>query len=196
MSEPEKTAAVSPEIIEEKINNILQSFDEIMALRTDLTLRIGKRVTQIVRIATLGLLILAIAMLYLIFTLGNDMGLITKHMHEMNDHMIIMRQNFEIVAERMQTMETSVKNMSVSIQAMPAIANDVQSMEKTVSKMQKNMININGTLFAMRQSMTLLAKDVEGMRLRFEDLTLSLNGIGNNVNRMTQPFQPIPGLRP
>ncbi len=196
MSEPENSAAVPPEVVEEKINSILKSFDDIMALRTDLTLRIGKRVTQIVRIATLGLLILAIAMLYLIFTLGNDMGLITKHMREMNEHMIIMRQNFEIVAERMQTMESSVKSMSVSIEAMPAIAQDVATMDATVSKMQKNMININGSLFAMRQSMTLLAKDVEGMRGRFEELALSLNGIGNNVNRMTQPFQPIPGLRP
>lgn len=196
MSKPEPAATSSSDATEEKINNILKSFDEIMALRTDLTLRIGKRVTQIVRIATLGLLILAMAMLYLIFTLGNDMGLITKHMREMNDHMIIMRQNFEIVAERMQTMESSVKSMSGSIQVMPALAKDVQTMEKTVTKMQQNMININGTLFAMRQSMMALSKDVEGMRLRFEDLTLSLNGIGNNVNRMTQPFQPIPGLRP
>jgi uncharacterized protein YoxC len=196
MSEPENSPSIPPEAIEEKIDSILQSFDAIMALRTDLTLRIGKRVTQIVRIATLGLLILAIAMLYLISTLGNDMGLITKHMREMNDHMIIMRENFEIVAQRMQTMETSVKSMSVSITAMPAIAQDVAAMDETVRKMQKNMININGTLFAMRQSMTILSKDVEGMRLRFEDLTLSLNGIGNNVNRMTQPFQPMPALRP
>ena len=78
----ESKNAISREMMEE-FRQGMNDFNSAMQAREDFSLRIAKRTTQIIRFTLFGLGVLGITMFFLIWTLTNNMDLITDHMRVM-----------------------------------------------------------------------------------------------------------------
>ena len=74
----------NPREVAEIVENTLRNFNEGMAHREQLSIRIGRRTTQIIRFGMLSMLMLGLALFYLIFILTKDFAAITIHMDDMS----------------------------------------------------------------------------------------------------------------
>ncbi len=73
--------------VAEIVESALHEFNESMAHREQLSIRIGKRTTQIIRSGMISMLTLGLALFYLIFILTRDFSAITEHMDDMSGNM-------------------------------------------------------------------------------------------------------------
>jgi hypothetical protein len=86
----------------------MADFAEAMRLRDQLSVRIGRRTTQIIRFSAAALVVMGTGMIVLILTLINHMSEITLRMDEMTAHMSSMRGNFEQVAANVNSMDYKI----------------------------------------------------------------------------------------
>lgn len=177
---------------EEIIKRIVHEFDGAMAERTALVVRIGRRTTQIIRIATLGILILALAMFYLIYTLSSDMKKITGHMIEMEKYMLAMQQDFDSVALHMNTMQLSVAGMNKHVSVLPIMQESVNGMNESMVYIYDNMEKMSNDMVMMRKNLKVLTENLTVINTRFKYLYGNVNMLGQDVNRISSPFEMLP----
>lgn len=179
-------------LIEAKIDAILDEFERSMDARTQLTVRIGKRVTQLVRIAIFGILIVTLAMFYLVHILSRDVTTMTEHMEVMDGHMRSMESDFEAVATYMGSMRASIDGMQQAMTSMSPMTESVVAMDRHMTTMQTNMETIEGDIRRIEIRMGWMDRDVTGMERRLRELNTTVYGIGGNVNDMSDPFRLLP----
>ncbi|MDH3899516.1 MAG: hypothetical protein OEU51_00555, partial [Gammaproteobacteria bacterium] len=88
----------SPREIAEIVESALHEFNEGMAHRENLSIRIGRRTTQIIRFGMTSMMMLGAALFYLIYILTSDFAVIREHMEMMSMHMSSMESNLTSVA--------------------------------------------------------------------------------------------------
>lgn len=83
----------------------MADFAEAMRLRDALSVRIGRRTTQIIRFSAAALLVISLAIIALILTLIMHMRDITMRMDDMTGHMASMRRDFSQVTYNVNNMD-------------------------------------------------------------------------------------------
>jgi len=163
----------------------MADFNSSMKMREDLSLRIGRRTTQIIRFTMIAMTILGLAMFYLIHTLTSDMLHITQHMDEMSGYMKDMSLNFRAVATSVEEMKLSVDRMNVFMEAIPTMNTSVAQMSTDINKM-------TGDMKKMNDNMTTMSFDMANMSMQFVRVNGKLGSMGYDVNRMSSPMRFFP----
>ncbi len=170
----------------------MADFNNSMKLRDELSVRIGKRTTQIIRFSMIGMTLLTAAMFFLIYTLTTNMNDITTRMNDMSKYMSSMNDNFVEITNNMKIMQQSVDKMARNIEVMPqmnqailAMGQDIQAMDASMEKMQKSMSTMDSNIQIMSINMAAMSNHL-GM------MTGQVSGIGYSVNRMAGPMQFFP----
>jgi tRNA(Phe) wybutosine-synthesizing methylase Tyw3 len=135
----------------------LHAFSEAMHHREQLSIRIGRRTTQIIRVGMFGLSVLGVIMFYLLHILTTDFARITTNMDMMSDRMTTLNDNF-----------ARVSNSVVDLQ---------QSLTGKLAELPVEQVMNN--LLAASQSMNRLASLPE-----LRQSILSFNAATDSVNRM------------
>jgi uncharacterized protein YybS (DUF2232 family) len=78
----------------EIVSTAMKDFRESMEMTREMSIRIGKRTTQIIRMGMLSVFILGAVMTYLITTLAGDFGRMTENMVAMTGYMESMNGSF------------------------------------------------------------------------------------------------------
>ena len=125
--------------VAEIIENAMREFNESMYHREQLSIRIGRRTTQIIRFGMIGLLALGLALFYLIFILAKDFSAITEHMDDMSGYMSTMDRNFVVVAETLPRMQTTLDGLNRNITVMPALNQSVGNMDTSLGALSTDM---------------------------------------------------------
>ena len=126
----------------EIVENSMAEFKEAMRLREELSIRIGRRTSQIIRFGTFSVALLSVAIVYLTASLNADMARMVKRMDQIAITMTSMEGDTS-------GMNSSVTEMNQAIQTMPQIANSVTVMSAEVSQMKQQMHYLNGNVGAM-----------------------------------------------
>ncbi len=74
----------SAEEIAEIVSETMKDFRQSMEYTHQMSIRIGRRTTQIIRLGMLSVLILGVVMAYLITTMASDFSRMTGHMTQMS----------------------------------------------------------------------------------------------------------------
>lgn len=90
----------------------MADFVEAMRLRHELSIRIGRRTTQILRFSAAALIVLGLGIMALNLTLINHMMDITSRMDEISGHMASMRGNFDQVAGSVTDMDHRIATLN------------------------------------------------------------------------------------
>ena len=114
--------------VAEMAEKTMADFLEAMRLRDELTVRIGKRTSQIIRVGALTVSLLSLAIMYLTASLSKDM---VRMVDRMDDISITMTQ------------------MNTSMTSVPIMASSVGTMSRDVTEMTRQLHYLNGNVGAM-----------------------------------------------
>ncbi len=153
--------------IAESVEKTMADFLEAMHLRDELSIRIGRRTSQIIRAGSFTVTLLSLAIVYLTSSLNTDMARMVSRMDEISITMTSMNTSIDSVpdmAAHIDGIATTMTSMNTSIHAVPDMAVSVGVMSYDVKEMTRQMFHMNGNVGAM----------------------------GNDVNRMSAPMKMFP----
>ena len=119
----------NPKEIAELVAGSLEDFRKGMEAREQLSIRIGRRTTQIIRFGMTGMTILGAVMFYLIFILTRDFSNITLHMTEMSGYMHNMNNSFSTVTATLDRVQETMVTLNDNVAVMPALNSSVGNMD-------------------------------------------------------------------
>lgn len=163
----------------------MADFLEAMRLREELSLRIGRRTSQIIRVGAVSVTLLSVAIVYLTASLNRDMGDMRIQMEKISGYMARMEQHFVTVSANTGSMQQSVMQMSENIGSMP--------------EMSRSVVTMGSDITALKDEVALIGQDVGMMSGGVDSMTRQMgvmNGNMNNMNysvyRMARPMSLIP----
>ena len=173
----------------EEFRQGMNDFNSAMQAREELSLRIGKRTTQIIRYTLFGLSILGLAMFFLIWTLTSNMNNITDHMETMAGDIKSMRGDFQQVSSNLSSMKGDFSSVTKDL---GAITHSVNFMQIDTSKLNKNIGGMGTDITTLRKILAQMDKSVHhmgvnvtGMNQGVERLSMSVGAMSENISYMT-----------
>lgn len=181
------------------VSTVMQDFRASMEMSREMSIKIGKRTTQIIRMGMLSVFILGAVMTYLITTMAGDFGRMTENMVAMSGYMKSMEKNFAQVSGRLANMDLTLTGMSQSVYVLPEInetmhilgrstyqmSSDMHTMVGDVSEMQTDVSSMSGSLDTMDRK-------VGGMNAAVNDMTGSMRRMNGEMRQMSRPMDFFP----
>jgi len=181
------------------VSTVMRDFRESMEMSREMSIRIGKRTTQIIRMGMFSVLVLGAVMTYLITTMAGDFGRMTENMVAMSAYMKSMEKNFSNVSSRLDHMDLTLTGMHQSVHVLPQINNtlglighstyqmsgDMNAMVGDIDKMQVNVSSMSDNLETMDQK-------VGGMNSAVHDMTGSMRYMNKEMHDMSRPMDFFP----
>jgi uncharacterized protein YoxC len=149
--------------------------------------RIAARTNRIIHGVLWLLVVVAVVVLYLIRDLSMDMVMMTQNMESMYGH-------FAGVSRDMRTITGSVTSMNGHVRSLPNMKQRMVLMSQDMASMNQSVQGMHRDVSAMDQNVTVINGGVNEMANRFDQLTRATQGMGYNVNQMSQPvrsFNPL-----
>lgn len=174
------------------VERALNDFRQGMEYREQLSIRIGKRTTQIIRFGMTALSILGLALFYLIFILTKDFSNITRHMTQMSAYMSNMDSSFTTVTGTITEVEKTLLKLNEHITVMPALNGSVGSMDANLgllrtdlNSMVKQIEYMNGNVLNMSNSMQLLNNQLN-------EMNRAVGSMAADIHQMAKPMKVMP----
>jgi uncharacterized phage infection (PIP) family protein YhgE len=193
--EPQKSA----EDICEIVAGVMRDFRAGMDNSHQLSLRIGRRTTQIIRMGLFSVLALAAAMFYLITILTADFGRITDKMVIMSETMGRMEAHFADVSGKLANIESSMNTMNNSVLVLPDINvtlgrmnQNTASMSSDIHLMGGDLGEIQGDVSTMSQDLETMDRNVGGLNAAVQNMTGSVQHMTNRVRTISRPMEMFP----
>jgi methyl-accepting chemotaxis protein len=182
----------NPREVAEIVENALRNFNEGMAHREQLSIRIGRRTTQIIRFGMLSMLMLGLALFYLIFILTKDFSAITVHMDDMSGYMSNMNQNLTAVTKTLGRVDQAMGVLNNSVLVMPALSRSVDNMDMNLGALSSDLNSVVGHLEQMNGNVLSMAASMQILNNQFVDMNRTVGHMSGNVNQMAKPMKVFP----
>lgn len=134
----------------------------------------------VIRILGAVMGILAVANLYFVNDLTQEVKIMIAAMNEMTTH-------FADVSRRMDTMTATVESMTITVGMMPIIADQIEEMSVHVESMQGDVGRMRGVTVAIDAHIDALDQDTRDMAGRFRSLNRTVHIMGLGVDQMARP---------
>lgn len=125
--------------------------------------------------------LLALANLYFVNQLTQDIKTIIASMNEMYTH-------FERVSQRMSNMRDYVTDMEGNMRMMPIIREQMEEISNDIGAMNRDVASMTASVVDMDQRVGSVNASVGDMMLRFRSVNRSVGRIGDDVDQMARPI--------
>lgn len=180
------------ELILERVENTLADFRAGMQSTHDLSVRIGGRTTQFIRILLICFLVIGLLLGYLIFTLKDDMGGYLVEMRAIHQSTVTM-------AESVQAMQITTQQMADTMQAnltaMPAMQRDTATMTQTLRKMEARLAQMTqqvATLPVMSEDMNAIVATLHQLQQEMTLINNTLTKMAFDMDDISRPMRMFP----
>ena len=174
------------------VERSLDDFRQGMDSREKLSIRIGRRTTQIIRFGMIGMSILGLALFYLIFILTKDFSNITTHMTEMSGYMHNMEKNFTTVAGTITQVHETLLVLNDSITVMPALNSSVSNMDNNLGTLSTDLHAMVEQVQYMNGNVANMAGSMQVLNNQFTDMNHTVGSMAGNVHQMAKPMKAFP----
>jgi methyl-accepting chemotaxis protein len=178
--------------IAEIVENALSEFRRGMEAREQLSIRIGRRTTQIIRFGMFGLSVLGLALFYLIFILTKDFATITDEMERMSGYLDTMEGSFTSVATDMTSIRQTLHVLNDNVMVMPVISRTVGNMDASLAAMSSDLRTVTGQMASMNSNMASVNGNMQIMNKQISDINLVMGHMAGNVNQISKPMKMFP----
>jgi methyl-accepting chemotaxis protein len=168
----------------------MADFNSAMQNREDLTIRIAKRTTQIIRFSLLGMILLGVSLFFLIWILTSKMGDITTHMEDMSSDIKAMRGDFHQVAISVSSIGSDFASVRKDMGNLTA---SVENMQIDMTKLNSNVADMSGNIVTIRRILAQMDKSIHHMDMSITGMNKNMNimsrgviGMSDNINLMTR----------
>lgn len=170
------------EDVDELLKDAIVLFKQAMLNRTEMNIRVARRVTYTVRGITFGVGIF----LFVIFFLLNALS---EHNQDLIHTVDTMNVNMASITVDMGQMSQILSNMDKNVASMQNIANEVDNMQGNVSVLNESVAGLTGSMSSIDRSMGALTQDITQMTQTFAKMEYVVLGIGKNVEQMANPIK-------
>lgn len=177
-------AAPGTALIIDVFHRAVTEVDNRMTEENNIGTRIAGRTARIIRGVLLLLAILAVINLYLIQDLA-------RAMLDMTGTMDRMQQHFAAVDRDMGTITQSVLGINELVRSLPPMKDYLVLMNQDMANMNHDVLFMDQNLATMDQHVATITNGVGEMAGRFELLNQTTQGMGYNVNQMSQPVRTL-----
>lgn len=177
-------AAPGTALIIDVFHRAVTEVDNRMTEENNIGTRIAGRTARIIRGVLLLLAILAVINLYLIQDLA-------RAMLDMTGTMDRMQQHFAAVDRDMGTITQSVLGINELVRSLPPMKDYLVLMNQDMANMNQDVLFMDQNLATMDQHVATITNGVGEMAGRFELLNQTTQGMGYNVNQMSQPVRTL-----
>jgi len=167
---------------QQMLEEIVQKFSKAMQLRSEMSNRIARRVTLIIRIGVVTLALSALALLLLIYVLSDKAASVVGSMEIMNSHFTEMSRN-------LQQMEANVQLMSGYTEGVPTIMNEIRAMEGSMQHLNSDMSKINDHVTLMHGDINGISRQMTTMDQNFDEIGRSVYGVSQDVKQISKPMK-------
>jgi uncharacterized protein YoxC len=164
----------------ERLSQVLSDLEQALSEGEEASGERTRGVTLLIRVVVVLIAALALANLYFINDLTQEVRVVIAGMEAMTGHI-------DRIAARMDAMEQSVAAIGGDVHLMPVfsaqmqeIAGHVEGLEDNVAGMQQSADHLNGGIGTMHLS-------IADMAARFHGLNQAVGGMGVDVNQMARP---------
>lgn len=178
------TTSTDTALIIEVFHRAVTEVDTRMTEENRIGTGIARRTVRIIRGVLLLLAILAVINLYLIQDLA-------RAMLDMTGTMDRMQQHFATVDRDMRTITQSVLGMNEQVRSLPPMKDYLVLMNQDMTHMNQDVRFMDQNLATMDQHVATITNGVGEMAGRFELLNQTTQGMGYNVNQMSQPVRTL-----
>lgn len=182
----------SPRQLAEIVESSLREFNAGMAHRENLSIRIGRRTTQIIRFGMTSMLILGAALFYLIYILTSDFAIIRLHMEKISEHMASIESNFTSVAGDIDAVQKTLVVLNDNITVMPAMNDSVARMDASLLALSGDLRSMVEQIYTMNGSVGNITANLQLMNKQFTDMNFTVGHMAGNVNQMSKPMKMFP----
>lgn len=182
----------NPKDIAELVAGSLEDFRKGMEAREQLSIRIGRRTTQIIRFGMTGMVILGIIMFYLIFILTKDFSSIRQHMTEMSGYMNNMDSNLVTMAVTMNRLQETMLVLNDNVAVMPALNTSVGSMDKNLGSLSVDLNSLLRQIEHMNGNVAGMAGNLQLLNNQFADMNRTVGGMAANMHELSKPMKMMP----
>lgn len=182
----------SPRELAEIVETTMREFNEGMAHRENLSIRIGRRTTQIIRFGMTSMLMLGAALFYLIYILTTDFAVIREHMEKMSGHMSSMESDFSTVAGDINRVQKTLARVNENITIMPDMNASIGNMDTSLISLSGDMHSIVEQIYAMNNSVGNITANLQLMNKQFTDMNITVGHMAGTVNTMSKPMKMFP----
>lgn len=178
--------------IAEIVESALSEFRKGMETREQLSIRIGRRTTQIIRFGMFGLSVLGLALFYLIFILTKDFATITDEMELMSVNLTNMEGYFSSVATDITGIRQTLLVLNDNVMVLPVISGTVGNMDASLATMSGDLRTITGQMSSMNSNMASVNGNMQIMNKQIGDMNMVMGHMAGNVNQISKPMKMFP----
>ena len=121
------------------VESTMADFLEAMRIRDELTVRIGRRTSQIIRVGAITVTMLSLAIMYLTAALSKDMVRMVDRMDEISITMTEMNTSMKSVPTMAKSVGTMSRDMNVMTQQLHHLNGSVGTLGHDVNRMSSPM---------------------------------------------------------
>lgn len=173
---------------DEVIVDIQRRFNRILEQRSEMHLRVAKRVTAIIRVGIFSVGAVALGYAVLLYEL---MG----HFDSTATILATMNKSFGVMTQDMGRVRQSIASMNQSVSVMPAIVQHVETISSSVDTMNQDVGRLYGEVGSLDGHMIGVAINVNRMNHTFGGMNHTVLGIGREVDTMSGPMKVYNGMR-
>jgi len=178
--------------IAEIVESALADFRKGMEAREQLSVRIGRRTTQIIRFGMFGLSVLGLALFYLIFILTKDFATITDEMERMSVNLTNMEGYFSSVSSDLTGIRQTLLVLNDNIMVLPVISSTVGNMDASLATMSGDLRTVTGQMASMNSNMASVNGNMQIMNKQITDMNMVMGHMAGNVNQISKPMKMFP----
>ncbi|MDH5514447.1 MAG: hypothetical protein OEY45_04740 [Gammaproteobacteria bacterium] len=182
----------NPRELAEIVETSMREFREGMQHREQMSIRIGRRTTQIIRFGMTGMAILGMALFYLIFILTKDFSQVTKHMDHMSDYMQQMQGDIGSISSDIGLMQKTMMNINDNTTILPAMNNAVANMDGSLVNLSGDVHSMVEQIHAMNGNVGNMAANIQLLNRQITDMNVTMGYMSSNVNQMSKPMKMLP----
>ncbi|RTZ64324.1 MAG: hypothetical protein DSZ29_05590 [Aquificaceae bacterium] len=168
------------------------AFNDAMSKREALSIRIGKRTTQILRFGIMSILLISALMFFLIQSLSKHIDTMASNITHISATMGNMDKSFSAVTQTLNHIDNTMGGLNSHIEAMRRDIHSVPQMTKTMQVLQENVADMDTSIVNMTGDMRALNQNTSGINQQFAILIQQMRMMTHDVNRMSAPMKMFP----
>ncbi len=170
----------------------MTAFNQAMHERGELSLRIARRTTQIIRVGVLGMLVINAVLFFLVYTLSTRIGNMTDSVVTLSGRLNNIDSNFSSMTQSVQQMAESVNTMNTNMAGMREDMTSLPAMASSVNELNTHILGINGYMGGMYNTMYKLQQDTGQINYQLGIMNSQVGAMVKDVDTMSGPMKMMP----
>lgn len=167
---------------QELMRQAVAHLQEAMDTRTKMTVRIGRRVTFIIRTSAIAFTLVASVMLFLVTVLFTTTQNIVETIVTINRHFDQMTQDMRIMHQKMSKMERHM-------QSMPLITAEMGAMNVSLANIQQRTGRMSDNMVLMEEGVYRMGGDTHHIKQSFEQMDDEMSEMDYEMNQISRPMR-------